>query len=89
MSEIRDALTVLELPTRATRAEVKKAYRRALKIWHPDRFPGDPELQAEAEERTKQINKAYATLMDYLKLQRQKAFKSGPSAGEALSFGVP
>ena len=82
MSDLKDALAVLELPQRTTRPEVRKAYRKLIKVWHPDRFTGDPELQAEAEERTKRITVAYRTVMDYLKA-RQDAAHAGPSAEEA------
>ena len=82
MSDLKDALAVLELPPKTTRSEVKKSYRTLLKVWHPDRFTGDPEMQATAEERTKRITVAYGTVMDYLKTG-QGATQTGPSADEA------
>jgi len=33
-----------------------------VKVWHPDRFGSDPRLRQKAEERLKQINKAYQVL---------------------------
>ena len=33
-------------------AELKKAYRHALMVWHPGRFTGDEELRAKAHART-------------------------------------
>ena len=81
MSDLKDALAVLELPPKTTRSEVKKSYRTLLKVWHPDRFTGDPEMQATAEERTKRITVAYGTVMDYLQTQ-QDAAQTGPSAEE-------
>ena len=75
MSELKDALAVLELPPKTTRSEVQKAYRELLKVWHPDRFTGDPEFQAEAEEKTKRITLA-ATLFCSLHWQEIGAQRS-------------
>jgi len=60
--EIKAALQLLELATPFSKAELKKAYRDALMVWHPDRFAGRTELKAKAEGRTYQINDAYALL---------------------------
>ncbi len=49
---------VLELKDPATEKEIKKAYRRLVKKWHPDKNPDD----ANAEEHFKEIQQAY----DYL-----------------------
>ena len=81
MSDLKDALAVLELPPKTTRSEVQKSYRTLLKVWHPDRFTGDPEMQATAEERTKRITLAYGTVMDHLKA-RQDAAHAGSAAEE-------
>lgn len=43
----------------ASLEEVKVAYRDLAKVWHPDRFIHDPRLQQKAEEKLKEINKAY------------------------------
>lgn len=48
---------VLQLPAAATLAEVKAAYRRLVKIYHPDK--ADPFLQACNGEALKIINQAY------------------------------
>lgn len=42
----------------ATKDEIKKAYRKKMQQWHPDRNPGNKE----AEAMCKKINQAYATL---------------------------
>lgn len=39
--------------------EVKCSYRELVKVWHPDRFGGDPKLQRKAGEKLKEINLAY------------------------------
>lgn len=46
----------------ASRQELKAAYRDLTKVWHPDRFAHDPRLQQKAEEKLKEINKAYEQL---------------------------
>ena len=50
---------VLELPYGADFQEVKKAYRRLLKKYHPDLFHGDIEKQKTAQKVTEEINEAY------------------------------
>lgn len=51
---------LLGVPYTATGAEITRAYRAAMKRTHPDRHR--PERRAAAEERAKQLNRAYATL---------------------------
>lgn len=58
---------VLGVPYTATRAEITRAYRAAMKRIHPDRQR--TERRAAAEEAAKQLNRAYATLSK--PLQRQ------------------
>jgi hypothetical protein len=65
MDAIEQALEVLELGPAATPQDVKQAYRDLVKIWHPDRFPNDPRVRRKAEEKLKEINKAYEILQGY------------------------
>ena len=64
--EIVDALRVLGVTPRTSESEVKKAYRRLAKAWHPDRFQGQPEAMAEAEGRMKTLNAAYRVALRYV-----------------------
>jgi curved DNA-binding protein CbpA len=48
--------------TDATENEIKAAYRLLVKVWHPDRFPGDPKLREAAENKLKEINSAFVFL---------------------------
>ncbi len=57
-----EALRVLGLPSTASPAEIKEAYRDLAKVWHPDRFGTDSRLRAKAEETLKGINEAYQAL---------------------------
>ena len=43
--------------------DLKKAYRKAAKKYHPDLNPGDKE----AEKKVKEVNEAYAVLSDATK----------------------
>jgi len=52
----------LGLPPGATFAEVKRAYRALVKVWHPDRFVAEAERQRQALERFYAITSAYKTL---------------------------
>jgi hypothetical protein len=54
---------LLGLKPGATREELKAAYRDLARVWHPDRFTHDPGLQTRAQERLKQINEAYNSLI--------------------------
>ena len=58
-----DLYQVLGVNRNASSDEIKKAYREAAFKYHPDRNPGN----AEAEEKFKSINSAYAILGDEAK----------------------
>jgi curved DNA-binding protein CbpA len=55
---MRDFYEVLGLSRAATSSEIKAAYKRLAKLYHPDRNPGNKE----AEEMFKVVNEAYHTL---------------------------
>jgi len=56
----RDYYEVLGIDRNADETTIKKAYRNLAMKYHPDRNPGD----AQAVERMKEINEAYAVLSD-------------------------
>ena len=56
----RDIYEVLGVSKSASAAELKSAYRKLAKKYHPDVNPGD----AEAEKQFKEITNAYDTLKD-------------------------
>lgn len=56
----------LEIPYGANLETVKKAYRKLMKQYHPDKFSGDPEKQKTATEITKRLNEAYQALEKHL-----------------------
>ncbi|MCH7564454.1 MAG: J domain-containing protein [Gemmatimonadetes bacterium] len=53
---------MLAVHANASPSEVKSAYRRMIKLWHPDRFPSDSSSYSEAIYRTQRINAAYRLL---------------------------
>ena len=55
--------------------EARRAYRDLVRVWHPDRFAGDPRLRSRAEERVKLLNTAYDTLVRHL--ARRKDAETG------------
>jgi DnaJ domain len=60
--QVKEALDVLALRPGATSVEIKEAYRDLVKVWHPDRFGTDARLREKAEDKLKEINKAYRVL---------------------------
>lgn len=55
----------LDEPPR-TNAVLRKGYRSAAKLWHPDHYERDPVKRTEAEERFKLIQIAYRELTEHL-----------------------
>lgn len=55
----------LGVTSSATPDELRRAYHGLVKLWHPDRYTGAPDLlRARAERRMRQLNEAYDTLSD-------------------------
>ena len=70
MAEKRDYYEVLGIGRNATDAEIKSAYRKLAKKYHPDLNPGNKE----AEEKFKEVNEANDVLSDPQKRQRYDQF---------------
>jgi len=60
VAEKRDYYEILGLDKNATDADIKKAYRKLAKKYHPDLNPGDKT----AEAKFKEVNEAYEVLSD-------------------------
>lgn len=59
----KDYYEVLGVSKDASESDLKRAYRKLAKQYHPDLHPGDKA----AEEKFKEINEAYAVLSDSTK----------------------
>ena len=87
MSRRRDFYEILEVEPSATAADVRRAYRRLARQWHPDANGGS----REAEREFKRIGRAWETLGNaarrelYDRRHSQARF-AGPGSGEQASF---
>ncbi len=68
--DYKDYYAVLGLRRKASASEIKKAYRKLAREYHPDVNSGD----AAAEQRFKEINEAYAVLSDESKRRTYDKF---------------
>lgn len=82
MADKRDYYEVLGVSKGASGDEIKKAFRKMSKKYHPDLHPGDKE----AEEKFKEVNEAYQVLSDDEKRQRYDQFGHAGVDGNA-GFG--
>lgn len=60
---MKDYYTILEVPLNASEDAITEQYHFLIQAWHPDKFR-NPAQKAKAEEKSKDINAAYAVLKD-------------------------
>jgi len=77
----RDYYEVLGVSRNATQEEIKAAYRRLAKQYHPDR---NPENRKEAEEKFKELSEAYEVLADP---EKRRLYDSYGHEGVSGHFG--
>src|SRR5215210_1608293 len=79
MPTTQDPYKVLGVDRKASDDDIKKAYRKLARQYHPDKNPGDKA----AEERFKEVQGAYAILSD---ADKRKQYDSG---GGIFGGGFP
>jgi DnaJ-class molecular chaperone len=62
--EYRDYYATLDVPRGASQADIKKAYRKLARKYHPDVAKHTPDGDPNAEKRFKEINEAHAVIGD-------------------------
>ena len=70
-----DPYSILGIDRDATEEEIKKAYRRLSRKYHPDANINNPHKD-EAEAKFKEVQQAYKQIMD----ERERGYSSGGSA---------
>src|SRR5438477_9102457 len=90
--DFKDYYTMLGVSKTATDAEIKKAYRKLARKYHPDLNPGDKA----AEAKFKEVNEANEVLADPDKRRKYdelgsnwRAYEQSPGAQPQRSWGAP
>jgi len=83
MTDTRECYRLLGLKPGASLPEVKKAYRRLVRKWHPDQFAQDPRRRAYADAMLKEVNVAYRHLASFLSFHQRPFEFVGPKSAAA------
>ena len=86
MANKRDYYEVLGVSKNVTDEELKKAYRRLAKKYHPD---ANPDNRKEAEEKFKEVSEAYEVLSDPQKRKMYDQFGHDGPQGFGGGAGGP
>lgn len=83
---MRDPYQVLGVPQNATEEEIKKAYRKMSRIYHPDANINNPNKE-QAEEKFKEIQQAYQQIMQEREGGASGSYSYGQTGGYGGSYG--
>ena len=78
-----DPYQVLGIPRGASEEEIKKAYRKKAKEYHPDLHPDDPV----AAQKMNEVNEAYDMLKNPEKYERKRAQEQSQSSYRQSYYG--
>lgn len=92
-SKRKDYYKILGISKTASDDDIKKAYRKAALLHHPDRFPNETEeVKREEERKFKEVGEAYQVLSDAKKKQRydngQDLDDSGCGFGDGMGAEI-
>jgi molecular chaperone DnaJ len=81
-NEVKDYYKTLGVDKKASQDEIKKAFRKLARKYHPDLNPGDKT----SEQKFKELNDAYGTLSDPKKRAQYDQFGSSPFGAGGPGF---
>ncbi|MBI3830948.1 MAG: KTSC domain-containing protein [Planctomycetes bacterium] len=81
MPQIAEYLLILGIDSCESETQLKAAYRREMKRWHPDLFHKNPEMLSTATDRARKINDAFEHLSELLEI--------GPLPNETVRANTP
>ncbi|GBC62124.1 hypothetical protein DENIS_3087 [Desulfonema ishimotonii] len=88
--DIRQCYDIIGVDPGTPVKEIRQAYRDLASVWHPDRFTANPRLRQKAEEKLKQINIAYHTILkNPSPPPRTEASSGQKKSGQKPPPGVP